>query len=400
MPDLRCYVLTCGARVAAGVTRATLDSILRSDWGDPPVVCVDEAVGGDPKANQTENYRRVLERVAADRPDYALVLEDDVAVSRHLRANLEQWEPVRDGRAPLLGILYNPTLAPRADAPPVQDGFVVDAGSVYGSQAFLITPDVADYCLQHWLDVPALQDIKMSRLAARMDPHALVVHTPSLVEHVESGSTHGAGHHTAADFDPWWRAGDGAAPALRWDEVPGWFDWPCFYEQQVRALSHGSVVVEVGTLLGRSIIYLAQTMKAARKDLRLFAVDTFTGSPSDPAVLHLVEQHGGSLRAAFEANLERAGAAEAVTVMPMDSLQAAREFCDASVDLLFLDGDHAEEAVVNDLLWWLSRLRPGGVVAGHDINTYPSVGRALDRMLGRGRYHVDHGQNLWVWRKG
>lgn len=400
MPDLRLYVLTCGARVAAGVTRATLDSVQRSDWGDLPSVCVDEAVGGDAKANQTENYRRVLERVAADRPAYALVLEDDVVVNRHLRANLEAWEPVRDGRGPLLGILYNPTLAPRPDAPPVRDGFVADAESVYGSQAFLLTPDVADYCLRHWPDVAALQDIKISRLAARMDPQALVVHTPSLVEHVACGSTHGAGHHTAADFDPWWRAGDGAAPALRWDEVPGWFDWPQFYEEQVRALPHGSVVVEVGTLLGRSIIHLAQTTRAARKDLRLFAVDTFTGSPSDPAVLHLVEAHGGSLRAAFEANLQRAGVSDAVTVLPVDSVQAAQGFCDGAVDLLFLDGDHAEEALVSDLLWWLPKMKPGGVVAGHDINTYPSVGRALDRMLGRGRYRVDHAQNLWVWRRG
>ncbi|HEU0053260.1 MAG TPA: hypothetical protein VFQ39_08780, partial [Longimicrobium sp.] len=255
MPDLRLYIVTCGPRVASGVTHATLRSIARSDWGDDVVVRVDDSTAGDAKARQVENYRRVLEMIVAERPSHALILEDDVTVSRHLRANLEAWEPVADGRRVLLGSLYNPNLSPLAGAPPVRDGFVAVPGSVYGSQAFVVTPALAEFCLEHWLDVPALQDIKVSRLAERMDPHAVVVHSPSLVQHVPAASTHGAGHHTAGDFDPWWRAGNGAAaPALRWDEVPGWFDWPRFYEEQARALPHGAVVVEVGTLLGRSLI--------------------------------------------------------------------------------------------------------------------------------------------------
>ncbi|HYH79684.1 MAG TPA: class I SAM-dependent methyltransferase [Longimicrobium sp.] len=402
--DVRLYVMTCAERIAAGVVQGTLASIARSDWGDEPVVHLDDDDGGggaDAKTRQTSNYRRVLERIARERPPCALVLEDDVAVNRHLRANLAAWQPVREGRL-FLGSLYNPNLTPLPGAPAVEDGFVADPGSVYGSQAFLVTPELADFCLAHWGEVPALQDIKMSRLAARIDPHAVVVHQPSLVEHAGAAlSTHGGAQHTAVDFDPWWRAG---APEPReplpWEQVPGWFDWPRFYEEQVHALPHGGVVVEVGVFLGRSLVFLAQAMKAARKDLRLFAVDTFVGSPSDPAVLHHVSAHGGSLRAAFERNLAAAGVADAVTVLAESSTRAAREFADGGVDLVFLDGDHAEDAVAADLLAWLPKVRPGGTLAGHDIDTYPTVGRALDRVVGRGRYATDHGQNLWSMTRG
>ncbi|HEX5871941.1 MAG TPA: class I SAM-dependent methyltransferase [Longimicrobium sp.] len=400
-PDgLRMYILTCPARVLSGVAHATLASVARSDWGDEPVIHLDDAAGGDPKARQTNSYRRLVERVARERPAHALILEDDVAVNRHLRHNLRAWQPVRDG-APFLGSLYNPNLRALPDAPAMEHGFVADPESVYGSQAFVLTPEVADYCLEHWDDVAALQDIRVSRLAARMDPHGVRVHGPSLVEHAGAAlSTHGGAQHTSTDFDPWWRAGGGeSAEPLAWDGVPGWFDWPDFYREQVRTLPHGAVVVEVGSFLGRSMIFLAQEMKAARKDLRLHAVDTFVGSPSDAAVLHAVERHGGSLRATFEHNLAAAGVDDVVTVVPETSMNAACRFPDRGVDLVFLDGDHAEDAVALDLLAWLPKVRLGGMIAGHDIDTYPSVARALGGVLGRGRYRVDHAQNLWWYRK-
>lgn len=397
----RMYVLTCAARIANGTVQATLDSVARSDWGDEPVLCLDDADGRDAGARQTEGYRRVLERIARERPPYAVVLEDDVAVNRHLRANLAAWPPVAEGGRALLATLYNPNLRALPGAPAVADGFVADPESVYGSQAFLLTPEVADFALAHWDEVPALQDIRLSRLAARMDPHAVLVHAPSLAEHAGARvSTHSGTVHTAIDFDPWWRAGAAPdAPAITWEEVPGWFDWPAFYRARAESLPHGAVVVEVGAFLGRSLIFLARTAMELRKDLRLFAVDTFAGSPSDPAVLAAVEAHGGSLRAAFDRNLRASGVAGRVTVLETTSVRAARAFPDRGVDLVFLDGDHGEDGVTADLVAWLPKVRAGGVIAGHDIDTYPTVGRVLDRVLGRGAYEVDHAQNLWwAWR--
>lgn len=393
--DVSLYILTCASRIGSHVLASTLESVARSDWGAEPLIHLDDREDGDPKDRQTASYRRLLERISADRPSYALVLEDDVAVNRHLRANLAAWQPVCEGRRRFLGSLYDPNLRPLQGAPAVDDGFVADPESVYGSQAFLLTPEVADHCLEHWGDVEGMQDIRVSRLAARLHPHAVLVHRPSLVDHAGAAlSTHGGTHHTAVDFDPWWRAGR-ADGALSWEAVHGWFDWSDFYHQQVRALPHGGVVVEVGAFLGRSIIFLAQAMKEARKDLRLHAVDTFVGSPSDPIVRAAVEAHGGSLRAAFDRNLAAAAVDDAVTVLATSSVEAARSFADRSVDLVFLDGDHGEEAVEADVAAWTPKVRPGGTVAGHDIDTYPSVGRALARVLGPGGYSVDHRQNLW-----
>ncbi len=50
-------------------------------------------------------------------------------------------------------------------------------------------------------------------------------------------------------------------------------------------------------------------------------------------------------------------------------------------DLLFIDGDHRYEAVAADLRDWLPSLKPGGVLAMHDIDQ-AGVKRAFDELAG------------------
>jgi hypothetical protein len=45
---------------------------------------------------------------------------------------------------------------------------------------------------------------------------------------------------------------------------------------------------------------------------------------------------------------------------------AAGGFADGSLDFVYVDGDHAREAVFDDLIHWWPKLKAGGVLAGHD----------------------------------
>jgi predicted O-methyltransferase YrrM len=49
-------------------------------------------------------------------------------------------------------------------------------------------------------------------------------------------------------------------------------------------------------------------------------------------------------------------------------------------DLLFVDGDHSYEAVCTDLRTWLPSLKPGGILAMHDID-HPPVKKAFDELV-------------------
>jgi hypothetical protein len=44
----------------------------------------------------------------------------------------------------------------------------------------------------------------------------------------------------------------------------------------------------------------------------------------------------------------------------------AAQFADDYFDFVYIDADHTESAVYTDLCAWWSKVRPGGVLAGHD----------------------------------
>ena len=58
----------------------------------------------------------------------------------------------------------------------------------------------------------------------------------------------------------------------------------------------------------------------------------------------------------------------------------AKQVKDKSLDFVFIDADHRYPAVIKDLAAWVPKLKPGGVLCGHDIHL-PGVKKALDKKL-------------------
>jgi len=65
-----------------------------------------------------------------------------------------------------------------------------------------------------------------------------------------------------------------------------------------------------------------------------------------------------------------------------DSVAAAAKIADASLDFIFIDGDHSYEGVQRDLLAWMPKVKPGGWLMGHDYGNKPDGGvkRAVDEL--------------------
>jgi SAM-dependent methyltransferase len=72
-----------------------------------------------------------------------------------------------------------------------------------------------------------------------------------------------------------------------------------------------------------------------------------------------------------------------ITFVQGYSDQVAAQFPPESFDLVFIDADHSEEWVTRDLHAWVSRVKPGGIVSGHDYGShnYPGVKIAVDRFF-------------------
>lgn len=78
-----------------------------------------------------------------------------------------------------------------------------------------------------------------------------------------------------------------------------------------------------------------------------------------------------------------------VTHIDAYSKDAVSNFADGSLDLVYIDGRHEYEYVHQDITLWLPKVRPGGIISGHD-HQHPDVVRAIKEILGTDfKTHID-----------
>jgi predicted O-methyltransferase YrrM len=63
-----------------------------------------------------------------------------------------------------------------------------------------------------------------------------------------------------------------------------------------------------------------------------------------------------------------------VSFMKAMSMDAVREIADESLDFVYIDGNHCFDYVMQDLIEWAKKVRPGGIVSGHDYYRFRWAG--------------------------
>ena len=147
-------------------------------------------------------------------------------------------------------------------------------------------------------------------------------------------------------------------------DMRGWFDFRQLYDLLALKLKDGQSHVEIGVWEGKSISYLYDRLEDLGKRVTLTGVDTFEGDP---------EAGVGNTLDAYRSNIGQREIREAQSL----SVDAATTFEDSSLDSIFIDGAHDYKSVLDDVRSWLPKLKTGGVLAGHDIDSL-EVQKALD----------------------
>ncbi len=154
------------------------------------------------------------------------------------------------------------------------------------------------------------------------------------------------------------------------------------YRQAARMVR--GTVVEVGVAYGRSLAYLASIALPA---LRIVGVDKWAdhmGGDNLPREVFEAMRSLGTPMQACAANLAACGLRDRVDLIHGASVQVAETFRDQSLDLVFLDGCHEYEHVRDDIAAWRAKVKPGGLLAGHDYSMamFPGVVRAVEEAFG------------------
>lgn len=125
-------------------------------------------------------------------------------------------------------------------------------------------------------------------------------------------------------------------------------------------------IVEIGSCYGRSTAALALgSMQGSYQPV--YAVDSFIGvDPKDrPASDGDNPGWACSSPELLRSNLDAAGVNGLVTIVPKKSADAADDVPDG-VDVLFIDGAHDFDSVINDIALYAPKVRIGGRVVLHD----------------------------------
>lgn len=158
--------------------------------------------------------------------------------------------------------------------------------------------------------------------------------------------------------------------------IEGYFDWEHLYDDVVEQLPEDGQFVEVGTWRGKSLAYLLSQLSERGKAVKVWGVDHYEGSPEACNLQQMARLH--DIYAECQKNLEPIG--YPFKLIREKSVGAAEQFADGSLDGIFIDGGHQYEDIVADLRAWMPKLKPGGILAGHDLQM-AGVKRALDEVL-------------------
>lgn len=144
-------------------------------------------------------------------------------------------------------------------------------------------------------------------------------------------------------------------------------------------LSKPGLIIEVGSFVGESTIFMANQLKARGKDAAILAVDTWCGGIDHwISVPEKLKFHFGrsSLYYQFVGNVCRMGMQNWILPLAFDSINAARLLTRLGIqaDMIYVDASHEEGDVRRDLEAYWPLLKKGGVLLADDVNNiFPGV---------------------------
>lgn len=155
-----------------------------------------------------------------------------------------------------------------------------------------------------------------------------------------------------------------------------WFSYPQLYKRIVDNSQDGSHVVEVGSWKGRSAAFMSVEIINSNKKIKFDCVDTWKGSIEHETYDVITEE---KLYDVFLSNIEPVK--HIINPIRMTSIEASKLYKDNSLDFVFIDASHEYEDVKADILSWLPKVKIGGILAGHDYNTFEGVNRSVNEIF-------------------
>jgi predicted O-methyltransferase YrrM len=171
---------------------------------------------------------------------------------------------------------------------------------------------------------------------------------------------------------------------MTWQEIPGdtMFDFPDFYKRMAQRLPNNGKACEVGVADGKSAVFFAEH---CNKDFTLFVVDNLAYGGQDQLKTILTNVYNSGLHKKFD-----------FRGLGIGSLDASCKLPDQYFDFVFLDSSHEYEMTKVEILLWWRKIKPGGILAGHDAIGIEGVANAVREIIPTAQIeHTNNGHGVW-----
>jgi len=171
---------------------------------------------------------------------------------------------------------------------------------------------------------------------------------------------------------------------------------PGFKRRQLTEM-FGALGFKTGAEIGVAAAKYSEVICQNAPGLKLLCVDPWIKQDDDP--IHRKNHNNHYISATkrlknYDATMIRARSMDAVRDVPLESL-----------DFVYIDSNHVFDAVMVDIIEWSKRVKPGGIVSGHDYNDFENFGiiKAVDTYTEVHKieqwFLTDERVKSWWWRK-
>jgi hypothetical protein len=199
---------------------------------------------------------------------------------------------------------------------------------------------------------------------------------------------------------------------LQKTESPYWGGKSSIFSELINEKKTPKVIIELGAFLGDSTITMAKCLKKNNIDCVIITIDTWLGSQEHwlkdkcnlLSLYDNFEYGTSSLYNKFITNVLHEEVNNYIIPMPTTTDVAFNVllYNNIKADIIYVDADHDETVVYNDLIKYSKLLNDDGILFGHDIN-WSGVHKAVNRYCEEsGKNYVsildDNTNKIKFWR--
>ncbi|MBI3211940.1 MAG: class I SAM-dependent methyltransferase [Simkania negevensis] len=150
-------------------------------------------------------------------------------------------------------------------------------------------------------------------------------------------------------------------------------------------------IVEVGVFRGKN----AKVLRELFPEAHLYLIDPWKPSPSYLQEGGSISQDPQMYEEAYKEVQMLFQDDQNTTILRYTSAEAAKKLPN-DLDLVFIDANHHYESVKEDIETWRVKVRPGGMLSGHNYgrNRLPGVRQAVDEIF-KNKVHIGQDE-VWI----